>query len=69
MATYEVIQAYVKQNYGYTPKTCWIAHVKEICDLNPRVAANRIDNATRQNPCPEDKQNDIISSFWHFHMI
>ena len=36
MATYEEIQDYIKQKYGFTPKTCWIAHVKEICGLPVR---------------------------------
>lgn len=30
MATYKEIQQYVKLKYGFTPKTCWIAHMKEM---------------------------------------
>ncbi len=33
MTTHKQIQQYVKGVYGYTPKTCWIAHMKEVCDL------------------------------------
>ena len=33
MSTYRRIQEYVKRQYGFTPKTCWIAHVKELCGL------------------------------------
>jgi hypothetical protein len=29
MATYHQIQEYVKAHYGFQPKTCWIADVKE----------------------------------------
>lgn len=29
MATYKQIQEYLKYNYGFVPKTCWIAHMKE----------------------------------------
>jgi hypothetical protein len=29
MATYKQIQEYVKAEYGYQPKSCWIADVKE----------------------------------------
>jgi hypothetical protein len=69
MATYKVIQMYVKGHYGYSPKTCWIAHMKEVCGLNPSVATNRIDKGKRQHPCPENKQDDIVSAFRYFHMI
>jgi len=47
MATYKEIQEYVKMNYGYIPKTCWIAHTKEICGLSPKVANNRNDINSR----------------------
>ena len=30
MATYSQIQAYVTDQFGFKPKSCWIAHVKEI---------------------------------------
>ncbi len=30
MATYRQIREYVSEQYGYVPKTCWIAHVKEL---------------------------------------
>lgn len=36
MATYREIQEFIKNNYGYSVNTCWIAHAKEICGLNPR---------------------------------
>jgi len=57
--TYKEIQHWVKENYGFTVKTCWIAHVKEICDLNPRKAANRLDPSKRANPCPPSKIEPI----------
>jgi len=31
MATYNQIQEWIKEKYGFTVKTCWIAHAKEIC--------------------------------------
>ena len=34
MATYKEIQAYVKEKYGFQPKTCWIAHMKEVCGIS-----------------------------------
>jgi len=35
MATYKEVQEYIKKKYGFIVKTCWIAHVKEMCGLNP----------------------------------
>jgi len=43
MATYKEIQEYVKFNFGYTPKTYWIAHSKEVYGLSLKVANNRND--------------------------
>ena len=40
MATYKQIQDWVKDNHGFVPKTCWIAHVKETCGLDLRDASN-----------------------------
>lgn len=67
MTTYEDIQSYVKRTYGFIPKTCWIAHVKEICGLPVRKAWNRLGE--RSNPCPPDKIRFIKDAFKHFGMI
>lgn len=69
MAMYKDIQEYVKANCGYIPKTCWIAHTKEICGLAPRVAYNRNDINKRAFPCPVAKQADIIKALKHFGLI
>ena len=69
MATYKVIQEYVKLNYGYSPKSCWIAHMKECCGLSPRVSHNRYDVNLRTHPCPAGKQDDLKQAFRHFGMI
>ena len=69
MATYKVIQEYVRATFGYTPKACWIAHAKELNGLSPRVAYNRYNKNERKNPCPENKQEDIKRTFQHFGMI
>ncbi|MBD5152699.1 MAG: hypothetical protein HDT20_07810 [Oscillibacter sp.] len=69
MATYKQIQDYVRNNYGYNPKTCWIAHMKEVCGLPVRQAPNRWNPTSRQIPCPQDKQSDIRQAFEHFHML
>lgn len=69
MATYKEIQEYVKDNFGYKPKTCWIAHSKEICGLSTRTATNRKDLKKREYPCPVEKQADIKKAFLHFGML
>lgn len=38
MATYKEIQDYVKATYGFVPKSCWIAHMKEICEIPVKIA-------------------------------
>ena len=69
MATYKQIQEYVKEKYGFIPKTCWIAHMKEVLGVESKVAFNRIDINKRTHPCPEDKQRYIEEVFRHFNMI
>ena len=32
------IQDYVKATYGFVPKSCWIAHMKEICEIPVKLA-------------------------------
>ncbi|MCK4744706.1 hypothetical protein KAS41_01445 [Candidatus Parcubacteria bacterium] len=69
MATYKKITEYIKNNNGFTVKSCWIAHVKELYGLNPRIATNRIKLTKRTNPCPKNKKNLIKNAFSHFEMI
>ena len=66
MATYKQIQEYVKDNFGYTPKTCWIAHVKEIYGLPVKRSHRR--KGERIHPCPFDKVEDIQEAFNYFGM-
>lgn len=63
MATYKEIQNYVKENYSYCVKTCWIGHMKELCGLTVRMAGNRYLPDSRTNPCPANKQNAIRDAF------
>lgn len=66
--SYKEVTNYVFEKYGYKPKTCWIAHCKEICDIRVKPAYNRIDLNSRKNPCPKDKQDHIIEALKHFNM-
>jgi len=69
MATYKAIQEYVKGKYGFLPKTCWIAHMKEICGIPVKIAPNRYSAGSREVPCPPEKMEAIKSAFTHFKMI
>lgn len=69
MATYQEIQAYVKEKYGFVPKTCWISHMKEVCGIPVKNAPNRISPHRRERPCPPEKMGYIKEAFAHFDMI
>jgi hypothetical protein len=67
MATYKQIQGWVKQKYGFIPKTCWIADVKDQAGLPMRKAPNRY-GVERVEPCPLNKTEPIRSALQHFGM-
>ena len=69
MATYKEIQGYVKETYGFLPKTCWIAHMKELCGIPVINAPNRISPSHREKPCPPEKMPYIKEAFRYFGMI
>jgi hypothetical protein len=69
VAKYREIQDYVKKEYGLLPKSCWIAHVKEMTGLQPRISHRRYDPNVRQEPCPPNKVEPIKKAFRHFGMI
>jgi len=63
IATYAAIAACVKRRFGFVPKRCWIAHVKELNGLPVKLAPNRHDPSIRQVPCPPDKRKPIEACF------
>lgn len=68
MATYSQIQDWVKQRYGRVPKTCWIAHCKELAGLPVRRAPNR-QTGDRMVPCENKGMREaIFAAFRHFGM-
>ena len=69
MATYKQIQEYTKRQYGFVPKTCWIADVKNEHGLTTRVAVNRKCTNKREYPCPSEKREAIEKSLKFFKMI
>ena len=68
MVSYKQIQAYVKAAHGFEPRTCWIAHVKEISGLPVRPVWNR-QGAARVEPCPPAKVEAIREAPRHFGML
>lgn len=69
LATYRQIQLKTREMSGFVPKTCWIAHVKELCGLSLRQAPNRINAAQRKNPCPLNKRGPIIRALLDVEML
>ncbi len=69
MATYREIQLDVRNRYGRTIKTCWIADVKAQHGLTSRVAHNRLSITERKYPCPSEYRPIIEESLRRFDMI
>ena len=67
-ATYQEIQKWVHAQRGFIPKTCWIAHCKELYGVPLGIAPNR-SGEERMEPCPSDKQLAIRQAFRHFGML
>ena len=66
MATYIQIQKYVENDINKTPKTCWIAHCKELKGLPVERAPNRKSD-DRQVPCDDKEMREaIFNAFRHF---
>jgi hypothetical protein len=69
MATYREILERVRQQNGFTVKTCWIAHVMSDLNLTRRQAVNRINGMMQTYPRPDDKRPAIVSALRHFRML
>lgn len=65
---YSEIQNWVRSHYGWVPKSCWIAHCKELAGLPVRRAWNRRGDQ-RMVPCPAEKRAAIFAAFHHFGML
>lgn len=69
MATYEQIQGYLNERYGFVAQTCWIADIKAEHGLTTRIASNRISESNRAKRCPAGKRDAIENALRHFGMI
>jgi hypothetical protein len=67
-ATYQDTQKWVQQEFGLKPKTCWIAHCKEIYGF-PLVTAPDRQGEEPIEPCPPEKRPAIKKSLHHFGML
>lgn len=67
MATYKQFQEYAKFQKSYTPKTCWIAHDKELTGLP--VKKSICKKGERKHPCPKEKPQDIQEAFIFYKML
>lgn len=61
IVTYREIQTQTKQRFGFTPKTCWIAHLKSEHGLTRGVSPNRIHPDERKHPCPDHRRAELTS--------
>lgn len=68
MATYAELQRGVKEQKGFVPKSCWIAHCKDLNGLNPKVSHRRRGEG-RLVPCPAVKRPAIEAAFRHFGLL
>ncbi|ENK1960095.1 hypothetical protein [Vibrio cholerae] len=67
--TYKKVQEYVKEQYGFSVKSCWIAHVKELNGVSINNAPNRQSPKARKYPCPADKVKVLESAMKKFGLI
>lgn len=68
-ATYPEIKDYIKNKYGVSVHTAYIAEVKREYGLTCREAFNKPEVSKREYPCPEDKKRMIIEALQYFKMV
>jgi hypothetical protein len=66
--TYREIRAYVYSRHRFSPRTGWIAHVKELSGLTLRQTHNRRSPA-RVDPCPPERPPAIEEALRHFGVL
>ena len=70
MATYKEIQDWIKQNYNFTVKSCWIGHCKEKYNVpGYKGPSHSRKGEERKHPCPYSKEWAIRTAFEHFNML
>ena len=69
MATYQMLIDRVKTTSGFTPQTCWIAHVKSDYGLTRGASSNRRDSIARVKECPPERRDAIVDAIRYFGML
>jgi hypothetical protein len=69
MTTYREVQNRVREQYGFVPKTCWIAHILSDHNSLTRRAVSLMNVGVRRYPCPDDKRPPIETVLREFHML
>jgi len=67
MASYEEIQKFLREKYGYNAKAYAIAHAKEAYGIPTKKAPNR--KGERKWKCPEKRLPQMKEAFQHFGML
>ena len=68
-ATYDDIKSYVKDKYGLSVSSLYIAQVKEKLGLEKGNNTNPGSGEGRVPKCPPEKEEAIKDAFRHFKMI
>ena len=66
--TYRDIRAWIYSHHGFSPRTGWIAHVKELSGLKVRSTHNRRDSR-RVDACPPERRGAIEEALRHFRIL
>ena len=69
VSTYKQVQEYVKLVHGFSVKSCWIAHIKELNGVEMKSAPNRHSAKTRKHSCPDNKREKIELAMKKFGLI
>ena len=68
-ATYREIKAWVKEQYGLSVSSLYIAQVKDKCGFEKRENFNLGAEGHRVPTCPPEKEEAIMAAFRHFNMV
>ena len=68
-ATYREIKAWVKEQYGLSVSSLYIAQVKDKCGFEKRENFNLGAEGHRVPTCPPEKEEAIMGAFRHFNML
>lgn len=68
-ATYREIKAWVKEQYGLSVSSLYIAQVKDKCGFEKRENFNLGEEGHRVPTCPPEKEEVIMAAFRHFNML